>query len=345
MLELTDLQKCYASFQLGPVSLELSPGLTVLLGPSGSGKTTLLELIAGLRRPDKGTLDLRGQAITAFAPEKRQIGLVLQDETLFPHLSVRQNICYRQERNMEPILEFLKLGQIFDRHDVKTLSGGERKKVALARALAANPAALLLDEPLADLDARARRTLRQELKPFLSGLDIPVLFVTHDREEAAFLADRLLVMEGGQIVQDAPPREVFRKPKTRFVADFLGSENLLPGRVISSERGLVRMKVGESEVLVVGETQSHKVTLVIRPEELTLHRKKPPTTSARNSLKGRVSDIILGVATAQVVADGQIPLTALITRSALEELDLKEGDHIFLTFKATAAHIIDEESD
>jgi iron(III) transport system ATP-binding protein len=262
------------------VDLEVPRGsLTALLGPSGCGKTTVLRMIAGLLDPDAGTIDVDGRRVTgpdvAIAPERRNIGMVFQDYALFPHLSVARNVGYglsslsRRERRArtDEALALVGLSGLGDRLPT-ALSGGQQQRVALARALAPQPDLILLDEPFSNLDAALRATVREDVRAILRAADQTAVFVTHDQEEALSLADRVAVMEAGRLHQLADPQTLYTQPATRFVAEFVGEADVLPGR--RAGRFLVDTPIGRlatATALHAGET-----AVVIRPESLRLRR-------------------------------------------------------------------------
>ncbi len=239
-LQLRNVRKTYAGqAAVEDFSFDFREGeTTAILGPSGSGKSTLLWMIAGLCKPDAGRILLQGRAITALPAEKREMGLVFQSYALFPHLSVRENVEFglrvrgmaRGERRgrADEYLDLVRMSALAERR-VGHLSGGEQQRVALARALAFRPRVLLLDEPLAALDASLRDDLRGELFQLLRNLKVTSLYVTHDQIEAMSLGRELLVMEKGRLAQNGPPEEVYRRPANPFVAGFLGSANLFAG--------------------------------------------------------------------------------------------------------------------
>jgi len=242
---------------LDGVSLEVRPGeLLALVGPSGCGKTSLLRLIAGFEKPDEGCILLNGRPVAGEAvfipPEKRRVGMVFQDYALFPHLTVGDNVAFglesREAREAETrrLLELVGLGGYGSRYPHE-LSGGERQRVALARALAPGPLVLLLDEPFSNLDSELRVQMREEVRALLGELGATAIFVTHDQEEALFMGDRLAVMSRGRVEQVGRPEEVFQDPATRFVAEFMGNADFLPGEVtregVQTEIGLLRQPV------------------------------------------------------------------------------------------------------
>ncbi|MFB6267806.1 MAG: ABC transporter ATP-binding protein [Halodesulfurarchaeum sp.] len=293
-LTLEDVRATVGAFEIGPLSTTFDPGVTVVLGPSGSGKSTLLSLIAGFASPAAGTITLDGRRIDDRPPEDRDVGMVFQHFALFPHLSVAENLAFgaAPDRDVREVAAFLEIESLLDR-DPGTLSGGEKQRVALARALVSDPSVLLLDEPLASLDAPIRERLRLELRDILAGVDIPVVYVTHDRDEAAVLGDRLVVLHDGEIVQEGPLEEVFRAPDTAFVADFLGMENVLDGRVLEVTDSKTRVAIGEAVWTVAGAPEtipsadesggSREVSVAIHPDALEVSLVVGPEASADTS--------------------------------------------------------------
>jgi iron(III) transport system ATP-binding protein len=260
------------------VDLEVPRGsLTALLGPSGCGKTTVLRMIAGLLTPDAGRIELEGRVVTdgsvAVPPERRNVGLVFQDHALFPHLTVGRNVAYglhalpRRERadRVAEVLDLVGLGSLGARLPT-ALSGGQQQRVALARALAPQPALVLLDEPFSNLDAALRASVREDVRAILDAADQTAVFVTHDQEEALSLADRVAVMADGRLHQVADPQELYTAPATRFVAEFVGEADVLPGR--RAGRYLVDTPIGR--LPAVRPVDDDEVAVVIRPESLRL---------------------------------------------------------------------------
>jgi iron(III) transport system ATP-binding protein len=260
------------------LDLEVPRGsLTALLGPSGCGKTTVLRMVAGLLAPDGGTITIDGRLVTgpgvAVPPEQRNVGLVFQDYALFPHLSVARNVAYgltgrsrraRRARVAE-VLEMVGLAGLGDRLPT-ALSGGQQQRVALARALAPEPDLILLDEPFSNLDAALRTSVREEVRAILRAAEATAVFVTHDQEEALSLADRVAVMRDGRVHQVADPQTLYTRPATRFVAEFVGEADVLPGR--RAGRFLVDTPIGRLPTASALETGA--VAVVIRPESLRL---------------------------------------------------------------------------
>ena len=278
-LELSGLHRSFgAAKALDGFDLALAPGeLVALLGPSGCGKTTALRIVAGFDRPDRGAVSLDGADLTGLAASKRDMGMVFQSYSLFPHLTASQNVGYgprlrkvaaaERDRQAKELLELVGMGGMHDRYPHQ-LSGGQQQRVALARALAVRPKVLLLDEPLSALDAKVRLQLRDEIRRIQQEFGITTLFVTHDQEEALSMADRVAVMKDGRLEQCAAPAELYDRPATAFVAQFVGTMNHLPGTVV----GDGRVRVAGRELAVDGPSprEGAEVTVLIRPEGLDL---------------------------------------------------------------------------
>ncbi len=253
--------------------LELREGeIGALLGPSGCGKTTLLRLLAGFERPDGGSVAISGRTVAGagrfVAPERRRIGMVFQDYALFPHLDVAANVGYAlgrrpDRKRVEEVLELVGLAGLGARRPHE-LSGGQQQRVALARALAPTPAVVLLDEPFSNLDAALRDRVRTEVREILRAAAVTALLVTHDQEEALSLADTVAVMRAGRIEQVGTPEQVYGRPATRWVAEFLGDVDVLPGTV---EAGAAQCALGR---VPVPEGVTGEVDVLVRPESVTV---------------------------------------------------------------------------
>ena len=278
------------------VSLTLPDGkLVCFLGPSGCGKTTLLRLIAGLETPSAGRVLLDGEDITDLAAHRRGVGMVFQSLALFPHLTVAENIAYglriqgagndEQRRRADELLELVRLPGLRDRH-ISQLSGGQRQRVATARALALEPRLFLLDEPLSALDAKLREEMQLELTLLQHRLAITTIVVTHDQREAMTMSDLVVVMAEGRVQQYGPPLEIYRNPANRFVADFIGTSNLLDAMV--EENGAVSVEGQTIRVarLPPDAAPGAKVTVSVRPEDVHL---RPGALDGDNRLAGTVT--------------------------------------------------------
>jgi len=253
-LDLAGVVTAYPGFRLGPIDLSVGTEVLAVLGPSGCGKTTLLWTIAGLRRPNAGSITLDGRALDGCPPEVRRTGLVFQDGALFPHLTARENVAYAgaNPARVDELAATFEIADVLDRRP-GTLSGGERQRVAIARTLATDPDVLLLDEPLSSLDAPIRRRLRRELHDLLGSLGIPTVLVTHDQRTAAALGDRLAVLRGGRVEQVGPTETVLERPRNEFVARFTGTENVFEAEVRARTDGTVTLGVGDATLTAVAE--------------------------------------------------------------------------------------------
>ena len=276
-LQISELTKTFGDFTaLSDISLEVFEGEFVcFLGPSGCGKTTLLRAIAGLDIQTTGTVSQAGADISALPPSERDFGIVFQSYALFPNLTVKKNVGYGLEnrkakrvdidRRVAELLTLVGLPEQGDKYPAQ-LSGGQQQRVALARAIATSPGLLLLDEPLSALDAKVRVRLRHEVKELQRRLGVTTIMVTHDQEEALTMADRIVVMNHGLIEQVGTPLDIYRHPMTAFVADFIGTMNFLPGRVVAPDRVQLGHQALSCEA--DGLAQGTDVTIAIRPEDI-----------------------------------------------------------------------------
>lgn len=273
-LVIENLHKSFGGYvALERINLAIEQGEFVcLLGPSGCGKTTLLRMIAGLLQSDGGKIKLDGKDLVNVPAKERGFGIVFQSYSLFPHMTIAENIGYglkirrvakdEIKQRVTELLETVHLAEFGSRYP-NQLSGGQQQRVAIARALAVNPSLLLLDEPLSALDARVRAELRRELREVQQRLCIPTLMVTHDQEEAMSMADKIVCMDKGRIVQVGSPQELYTKPTSRFVADFMGHSNLIPGDMAKS---------CFPELLASHADHEHNKELLIRPEYIRLDK-------------------------------------------------------------------------
>lgn len=278
-LQIRNVTKRFGEFTaLHDVSLDVAEGEFVcFLGPSGCGKTTLLRAVAGLDIQSHGTIHQAGRDISALPPEERDFGIVFQSYALFPNLTVRRNIAFGLENRgmvraaidarVTELLDLIGLPDKGERYPAQ-ISGGQQQRVALARALAPKPGLILLDEPLSALDAKVRLHLRHELKMLQSQLGVTMIMVTHDQDEALSLADRIVVMNVGIVEQVGTPEDIYDRPATRFVADFIGAMNFLSGSMLGADR----VSVGALELAtpVNGHASGQPVTVAIRPEDVVL---------------------------------------------------------------------------
>jgi putative spermidine/putrescine transport system ATP-binding protein len=282
------------------LSLDIEPGeLIALVGGSGCGKTTTLRLIAGFERPDAGEVRFDDRVVNGVPPSRRGVGIVFQSYALFPTMTVAENIAFglRVARwsaasIRERVAELVALTHLdgLEGRYANQLSGGQQQRVALARALARRPEVLLLDEPLSALDAKIRLRLRAEIRKIQQDLGVTTVYVTHDQEEALSLADRLAVMRGGRIEQLGRPEDVYGRPRTDFVADFIGISNLVPCRVVSAAQGVVDWHGRRLRAVLDDVADGAEVTLAVRPEKLGVAAASAPA-NGNNRVDG-VIDVV-----------------------------------------------------
>jgi putative spermidine/putrescine transport system ATP-binding protein len=304
-LKILGLTKRYGDFvALAPTKLEVAQGeFLTLLGPSGSGKTTLLSLIAGLAAPDGGQLLINGQDVTHGAPYERDIGMVFQNYALFPHMTVAENIAFplkmrkvdaaSAKRRAAEVLELVRLPHVAQRFP-KELSGGQQQRIALARCLVYRPSIVLMDEPLGALDKKLRDQMQLEIKRIHRELGTTIVYVTHDQEEAMTMSDRICLMDQGRIEQLGTPSELYFRPRTLFVADFLGESNLLEGTVEHVAGGEVEVKLARDggrarATLHAPLAAGSKVRVMVRPQNIVVRAEAADV----NALRGRVVDSMI----------------------------------------------------
>jgi molybdopterin-binding protein len=341
-------------FTLDVPSIEVLKGeVLVILGRSGSGKSTLLRCLGLLEKPKAGKIFWDGAELSngreALAV-RRKMALVQQKPCLFD-MTVDDNIAYglairgvergAVRKRVKEAMELLHIGYLSGRGTM-ALSGGEAHRVSLARALVTDPELLLIDEPFLSLDHSLRIHLRRDVKSILREKGISAVYITHERDDALFMADRVAVMSSGNLVQIGDPAEIFNRPASLEVAKCVGFETVWEGSVEKSVDGLLDIRVGNTLVQAVSdEITSGKVFVTIRPEEVTLikggHR---DLTSARNCIAGKVVSLEPQTAVYRVVVDAGFPLVAYITKQSSEEMGLKAGDDVTSTFKAHSVHVI-----
>jgi putative spermidine/putrescine transport system ATP-binding protein len=303
-LEIENLQKTFgANNVVRDFDLSVEQGEFVsFLGPSGCGKTTTLRMVAGFEQPDSGRISIGGQDVTRLRPNQRHIGMVFQSYALFPNMTVAENVAYglkiarrpaaEIKQRVEEMLALIKLPALGQRYPFQ-LSGGQQQRVALARALSVGPQILLLDEPLSALDAKIRISLREEIRAVQRKLGITTIYVTHDQEEALSISDRIVVMSEGRAEQIGTPFEVYNRPRTRFVASFVGTLNILKGRVIDPAAG--RIVVDDQTITVARATEGlvagQSRAFALRPEAVSLGQGNGNGTTGDNAMQGTVDQV------------------------------------------------------
>ncbi|HII97997.1 MAG TPA: ATP-binding cassette domain-containing protein [Methanoregula sp.] len=354
MIEFDQVSIGLGDFLLDKVSLSIGKGdYYCIMGPSGAGKTIILEAIAGLLVPDSGRILHNGEDVRGIPPEKRRIGLVYQDYSLFPHMTVEKNIAFGMRMRHLPEPEITeRVRQLMHQFGIShiaarapfTLSGGEQQRVAIARALAIEPELLLLDEPLSALDPVTREQFIGELRSLHRDEGLTIVHVTHDRRDPISLGTRMAMIIDGRLIQEDRVGTIFSSPHGEQVARFIGYENILKGTVTSSTEGLCTVDIGGSrEVAVVADAgKGDRIALCIRADTITVSRNDGQKTSARNTFFGTITrkDSLGSLAT--ITVDIGVEITALVTGKSVEEMELDIGTPVCISFKATGVHMIHE---
>ena len=350
MIKLQQLNFTLGDFALSNINLEIPSGkYFVLLGPTGAGKTILLETISGLLTCRSGRITVNDRDVSTLPLHRRPVGIVFQDQCLFSHMRVRDNIAYALRiagrsrhdinRRVNALADELGITGILKQFP-HTLSGGERQQVALARTLIAEPQCLLLDEPLSAVDTVGRSTMRILLKSLQRRHNLTVLHVTHDFEDALALADMMGVMDAGRLIETGLPEQLFTQPRTQFVADFLNCGNLLNGAIVS-KNGISEFVTTHNKFALPPQSITGAAYVLIKPEHIVISP-EPLTSSARNCIMGRITDISTrhtGICRVEVDA-GDLMHVTVLARTA-QQMELQKNKQVYLTFKSSAVHVID----
>lgn len=354
-IELIAITKNYgANRVVDNIDLSIPAGEFVsILGPSGCGKTTTLNMIAGFSDPSSGDIRIRGQSQLGVPPEKRGIGLVFQNYALFPHMTVAENVAFglkmkgcprdKTEAEVQSALKRVHLEGLEQRYP-KELSGGQQQRTALARAIAPKPSLLLLDEPLSNLDLKLREAMRIELKEIQEELGMTFIYVTHDQDEAMAMSDRIVVMHGGLVAQEGKPDDIYDRPQSRFVADFIGKSNLLP--IVSlrrDEAATIAVVEGGLELIVVSPKNSDVVRYCcLRPEAVRLTPRGTELPSPANTFNGTVTRIVnLGAyRDCFVTLTNGTVLKSLVRSTRLP--DLRVGHPVLLSIDPEAVQLLED---
>lgn len=354
VIELDHLSKCYGDYvAVNDVNFAIASGeFFAMLGPSGCGKTTTLKMIAGFEQPTSGRVVLDGVDVSAVPPYKRNVNTVFQQYALFPHMSVFDNVAFgpRSRKTKESdvrrsVMEMLEVVRLVDFAPRKPsqLSGGQQQRVALARALVNYPRALLLDEPLAALDLKLREAMQIELKRIQREVGISFVFVTHDQGEALTMSDRIAVMSQGVVEQIGTPSEIYRSPATLFVAGFIGSANLLPG-VVTSTDGVdlvVKLEIGSTVKVAKGDNDNFvvgsKVSVMLRPERI-----RPTSSIPANGegIEGILTDLVFQGPTARLILRLANGTELICITDAWRDTPVQPGDRTSVTWERDCGYVL-----
>jgi molybdate transport system ATP-binding protein len=348
------------SFELN-VSFSFQPGITILFGASGAGKSTLLECIAGLVTPDEGRIAFNGRTVfdaqekISFTPRKRKIGYVFQDLALFPHLNVLENVQYgirnlpngECERFAHAIAESFRITKLL-RHKPSQISGGERQRVALARALAVDPCLLLLDEPLTALDAPTKSAIMDDLRSWNSVHKIPVLYVTHNRDEVFALGEQVVVLDQGRKIAQGTPHAVMTVPRREKIAQLAGFENIFDATVVATNenRGTMTCRAAQThvhmETPLIHTDLGAKLRVGISAGDILLAITRPSGISAQNILPGKLVALMQQDVILTATVDIGILLAVHLTLAARDSLGLRPGNDVWLIVKTHSCHLMAE---
>jgi molybdate transport system ATP-binding protein len=348
-----------ASFVLD-VSVKVPAGITILFGPSGAGKSTLLDSVAGLVRPEEGRIALGEKILfdtdtrVDLPPQRREMGYLFQSAALFPHMSVEENVAYGLDRvpvdvRQEHVTEILKAFRVEDLQARKPgeISGGEAQRVALARALVTEPRLLLLDEPLTGLDAELKSSIVDDLRAWNAAKRIPILYVTHSREEVDALGERVIALENGNVVSSGVPMDVLGAPRRKRLAQAAGFENLLAGTVLDLREadGVMRVRLGETlceiEVPLGYAAAGARVRVAIRAGDILLATEQPRGLSARNVMEGQITSLERRGTMVIARVDCGVTFLAHVTPGAVRSLELTAGRKVWLVLKTHSCHVVD----
>jgi molybdate transport system ATP-binding protein len=342
------------------VSIEVSPGITILFGPSGAGKSTLLDCVAGLARPDEGRIVAGGDVLfdsvrgINLPGPKRRTAYVFQTLALFPHLSAEENVSYglmhlrgeeRQER-VEAILKAFRVEKLRKQRPGE-ISGGEKQRIALARSLVTEPRVLLLDEPLTGLDAELKTAIVDDLRAWNAAKGIPILYVTHSREEVDALGERVIALDNGRVVGAGAPRDVLDAPRRKKLAQAAGFENLLSATVLDLREadGVMRVRLGESaceiEVPLGYAAAGNRVQVAVRAGDILLATERPQGLSARNIIEGRIVSLEQRGTMAIARVDCGVVFVVHVTPGAVRALELTAGQRVWLVLKTHSCHLVE----
>jgi molybdate transport system ATP-binding protein len=343
------------------ISIQVPPGITILFGPSGAGKSTVLDCIAGLARPDTGRIAAGEEVLfdslasINCAPQARRIAYVFQTLALFPHMSAEENVAYgldglphgERSARVDEILEAFRVDKLRARKPPE-ISGGERQRIALARSLVTRPRVLLLDEPLTGLDAELKAAIVDDLRAWNAARHIPILYVTHTREEVDALGERVIAMDHGRVVSEGTPMEVLEAPRRKPLAQAAGFENLLGATVVDLREadGVMRVRLNgglsELEVPLGYAAAGDRVRVAIRAGDILLANTRPQGLSARNVIEGRIVAMETRGTLVRARVDCGVQFIVHLTPGAARSLELAEGCRVWLVLKTHSCHLVEE---
>jgi molybdate transport system ATP-binding protein len=342
------------------VSIEVSPGITILFGPSGAGKSTLLDSVAGLARPDEGRIVAGAEVLFDSAggihvpAQKRRTAYVFQTLALFPHLSAEENVSYglmdlREEERQERVEAILKAFRVekLRKQRPGEISGGEKQRIALARSLVTEPRVLLLDEPLTGLDAELKAAIVDDLRAWNAAKGIPILYVTHSREEVDALGERVIALDNGRVASAGAPMDVLDAPRRKKLAQAAGFENLLTATVLDLREadGVMRVRLGESaceiEVPLGYAAAGNHVQVAVRAGDILLATERPHGLSARNVMEGRIVSLEQRGTMAIARVDCGVAFVVHVTPGAVRALELSSGHRVWLVLKTHSCHLVE----
>jgi molybdate transport system ATP-binding protein len=342
------------------VSLEVPPGITILFGPSGAGKSTLLDCIAGLARPDAGRIAAGSETLFDAAAavdlpaQKRRIAYVFQTLALFPHLTAEENVAYglsalSESQQRECVVEILSAFHVESLRKKKPgeISGGEKQRIALARSLVTEPRVLLLDEPLTGLDAKLKSAIVDDLRAWNTANRIPILYVTHSREEVDALGERVIAIDNGHVVSAGTPMDVLDAPRRKRLAQAAGFENLLEGTVLDLREtdGVMRVRMGDTaceiEVPLGFAAAGDRVRVAVRAGDILLAIEQPRGLSARNVIEGRIATLEPRGTMVIARVDCGVPFSVHVTPGAVRALELAAGRRVWLVLKTHSCHLVE----
>lgn len=367
-IRLENISKSFGDFKaVNNVSLTIKDGeLFSFLGPSGCGKTTILRMIAGFEYPSSGRIYIENQDITELPPYKRQVNTIFQNYSLFPHMTIFENIAFGLRIKKVPekeiqsqVIEMLKMVQMLDHKDKypTQISGGQKQRIAIARALINKPKVLLLDEPVAALDLKLRQRMIIELMNIHDLVGITFIYVTHDQGEAMSVSDRMAIINKGEIVQMGLPDDIYERPNSIFSAYFIGDTNLINGRVVGIEDDFIEIETDfsiDNERVVLDSschskvTIDEKITISLRPEKIAISRTKPDVKSDFNIIKGKIEDILyLGTHTQYIVRVDQYNFRVFSQhkRVYFDDVALDWEEEVYLFWHDIDSYVIKEEND